>query len=528
MSLDILNGDIVDGSGSGLTGVTDIYAKTTANTGIISGGALSINADPTKFDVSAGKGFIIDHSVSPPTTTIVEWTAFTAQVVTNLATSFATDIAINSSGAIVQQNSFTNTELRGLIQLGGLDHSNQTNIIRTFEIQVPSEAVGSSLKELSKAIGDINISGNIFSANGANLKLNKSAGTAFKFGSNNVTAPNDPHTSSQALLIQANFSHVFNDGAGNGVFQALTTDINPANYDDGSGTLATVTGNSYTIQRILLFANGNSVFVQYGTETYTTLASAVSGLSAQNFASLSGIRTAIVRGYLIVKANATALNNSSQALFVNADRFGGIGARDGGGGVIEWGNIVGTLTNQTDLVTALKQGVHYPFAQSGDYINQAINASTKVTTSVTANRLDLAPFFPSQDFEISTFSIYCSTAVASALYRVLVYSDLNGLPNIKLVESTDLDCSTIGLKSYASTYNFQRGVKYWVGVNNSSTATIHALGVGAMLPIKTNESLTSNSTFIRSVATLGSAPTTYISGTLISGTSFGQVLMLIA
>jgi len=331
----------------------NLASKTTANTGIISGGLLTINTDPTKFDISAGSGYIIDHSVSPPLVTIVEWSAFTAQTVTNLATSFATDIAIDSAGAIVQQNSFTNTELRSVILLGGLDHANQTSIGNTFEIQVPSTAIGSSLKELSKAIGDINISGNVFSANGANLKINKSSGTAFKFGANNVSSPTDPHITTQALLTQANFSYVYDDGAGDGVFQAQTSDIVPTSIDNGSGTLASVSGNNFTIQRILLFPNANTVFIQYGTQSFTTLASAISGLSTQSFTALNGIKTAIVRGFLIVRANATALNNSSQALFVNADRFGGIGARDGGGGVVTWGNILGTLSNQTDLQTEL-------------------------------------------------------------------------------------------------------------------------------------------------------------------------------
>ena len=337
--------------------IASILAKATGNTGIISGGALTINADPTKFNLAEGKGFIIDHSTYPSTVTLIEWAEQLAVVVTNLATSFATDIAINISGAIVQQNSFTNTELRSLILLGGLDHSNQTNIIRTFEVQVPSIGVGSSLKELSKAIGDINISGNVFAPNGANLKINKSVGTAFKFGSSNTSTPNDPHTKDQPLLTQATFSYVFDDGSGNGVFQTPTTDVNPTNYDDGSGTLASVSGNNFTIQRILLFPNSNNVFIQYGTDTFTNKANATSGLSTQSFPALTGIRPAIVRGYLLVRANATTLNNTSQAVFIEADRFGGIGSRDGGGGVVDWGNILGTLSNQTDLQTALDNKV---------------------------------------------------------------------------------------------------------------------------------------------------------------------------
>lgn len=366
-------------------------ADRTGNTGIISGGQLTINSgDNTKLDIAAGSGYIIDHTTTPSTVNVVTWSAFTAVTLTNLATSFATDIAINSSGAVVQQNTYTNEELRSLIFLGGVDHSNQTTINNTFELQVPSNGIGSSVYELSKAIGDINLTGNLFSANGANLNINKSSGQAFKYGSQNASSKNAPHITDQIAQSPVTFNYVFNNGSGGGSFTADTTSIDPANYDDGSGTLASVSGANFTIQRILMFVNSGSVFVQYGTETFSTKAAAVSGLNTISFVNVSGIRTAMVRGYLIVRANATDLSSSTQAEFVSADRFGGVGSRDAGGGTVSWGNITGTIADQTDLVNgALHDGFSdYVAAEHIDWTSTSSNLNT--SGSVTAADLNIS------------------------------------------------------------------------------------------------------------------------------------------
>lgn len=289
------------------------------STGLNSGGVLSINVDTTKFDISAGTGIIVDHSTSPPTTTSVSWGAFTAQTVTNLATQFATDIAINAAGAIVQQTSFTNEELRSLIFLGGLDHSNKTNIGGAFSITIPTKAIGSGLKELSKAIGDLNISGNIYSPNGVNLNLNKSAGSVFSYGRNFTTNVDAPHVFATAIDTGLTFNYVYNNGSGIGSFDAATTVINPNSYDVGTGTLASVTANRYTIQRLLLFGNSNKTFVQYGTAQYVRFEDALDAVPRAQFEALAGIRSAIVRGYLVVQQGETDLNN---ATFLSANRFG--------------------------------------------------------------------------------------------------------------------------------------------------------------------------------------------------------------
>jgi hypothetical protein len=190
----------------------------------------------------------------------------------------------------------------------------------------------------------------------------------------------------------------------------------------------------------------------------------------------------------------------------------------------------GLATKQATLTgdeSVLNNGIHYPFAKSGDYINLALTSDTKTTVAGSTNRIDLSVFYPAQDFSISEFAIYCSTDVIGAFYHILVYDDLNGVPNNLLYESGNLDCSTIGLKSEVNAFNFARGVKYWVGTHSSSTASLHAISVNALIPLSTRSTLTSYNTAYRVTSAFGTAPSPITGGTL-SFVNHSQVLMLIA
>jgi hypothetical protein len=301
-----------------------------ASTGVRSGGLITINADPAKFNVSAGSGWIVSHPAGLPSVfTEVVWSAFTAQVITNLATSFATDIAINASGVLLQQNSYSDTELRSVILLGGLDHSNNTSIVNTFPIQKPVIAVASNVADLAKAVGDINLQGNVFSPNGANLFLNKSAGEVYSYGRNNAVAPSDPSKVTTPQQTAVSFGYVFNNGGGFGTFVAPGTSINPNSYDNGTGTLAVVGNNNFTIQRVLFFANANKTFVQYGTQQYNTKNDALDAVVRASFVALPGIRTAMVRGYIILKKGTTDLSSGDNA-FLASDKFGTVAGLNSG------------------------------------------------------------------------------------------------------------------------------------------------------------------------------------------------------
>ena len=349
-------------------------AGVTGSTGIITGGVITVNADPDKIDISAGSGYVIDDTVSPAGITLVTWTAFTAVTLTDLATATSTDIAINAAGAVVQQRSFSVDELRTHILLGGVDHVGGA-IRNLFSIQIPSFAPGLSVRDLSRAIGDLNLSGNAFAAASTDLTISKSSGTVFSYGRNTPTSKTDPHRISTAALNPASFSYIFQNGSGGTTVAAAGTSINPLNYDDGTGTLNTVGVNDFAIQQFLYFANANKVFVQYGTATYNTMKEAIEGLAISSFPELTGFTSAMRRGVLIVKRGTTNLATAADAKFFVADKFGSVAGSTG----VAAGQFGDMLAS-----------VYDPTAIAGDAFamdNMVEGATTKILTDTERSKL---------------------------------------------------------------------------------------------------------------------------------------------
>lgn len=136
-----------------------------------------------------------------------------------------------------------------------------------------------------------------------------------------------------------------------------------------------------------------------------------------------------------------------------------------------------SLLGSGDLLTPV--GTHgFIKPQSGQYMASGMFGTTTsygANTGV-AGRLMVYPFIPSQDISIQALAMYVNTGVAGALARIVMYtsSTTNGgnYPSIKSFESTDLDCSTTGLKTAGNIITLSKGTIYWLGVHVSSTAGI--------------------------------------------------------
>ena len=115
-------------------------------------------------------------------------------------------------------------------------------------------------------------------------------------------------------------------------------------------------------------------------------------------------------------------------------------------------------------------GVHsiVPMA-SGDVTYNGLAASTSATNQ-TGLVVRVAPYIPAQSITTSNLFISVTTATAGALCTIVIYSDLNGLPNTRLYESSDLDCSTLGLKTATTSFSFVAGTRYWLGIKTNGTA----------------------------------------------------------
>lgn len=164
----------------------------------------------------------------------------------------------------------------------------------------------------------------------------------------------------------------------------------------------------------------------------------------------------------------------------------------------------------------LINGLNNPSITTAQVYNQSFGSTTKATVAGAANRLYLMPFIPAVDITVSSLSIDCSTAQAGSNVRILVYSNNNGSPGTKLLESTNLSTSApTGVKTYTVTYTFLSGAIYWVGAHWSSTSTLRGIPLANSIGLGTPAGAGStNYTLYSLTVAFGSAPTTFTGGTL--------------
>lgn len=350
--------------------------KAYLSTGLLKNGAISINADPTKNDISAGIG-IISNFDDPenPTSVIVNFPAIIGHTPAYLTMGSITYQAINSSGALVESATpFTNIQKRDLIILGAVIHSNLSTINAVNNISAPSNAVGNQLHDFIEAVGALNLTGNKYTSNGANLQLNKSAGTIFKLGVNFANDWKNPHVLGQTSGIVLTFRY----RTQNGTEGSDRINLDPALYDLNN-VLTSVPNNKFTIQTVVMFQSGLTRIL-YGQNVYDDLATAKNAVFTRNFVvEPNSKENGIIRAYIIMKNSTTSLQNVADADILEAQKFGGVAS---GGIALTLANIVSALgyTPANDIDVLHKTGNE---TKTGNLningllsINQAIPEST--------------------------------------------------------------------------------------------------------------------------------------------------------
>lgn len=165
-------------------------------------------------------------------------------------------------------------------------------------------------------------------------------------------------------------------------------------------------------------------------------------------------------------------------------------------------------------------GVHaFTTSYSGRVYLPMINYGVLANTATTANIIRLILFIPAQDITVSSLSINVGTGGASTS-RILVYSDVNGFPGDKLIESTDLSVVTTGLKTFTTTYTFTAGTTYWVGTYHSGSFSTFNIPAANLLLVNLPTFPSNPYTGLTYSYTYGTAPTslTGVSPTTTNGT----------
>ena len=150
---------------------------------------------------------------------------------------------------------------------------------------------------------------------------------------------------------------------------------------------------------------------------------------------------------------------------------------------------------------------------AGEYAATTMGSGGATTVlSGAAGRIDIFPYIPGADLEANAFGVNCTTAVAGALCKLVVYDALpNGTPGSLLLETGTADLATVGNKVLTASLTLYRGRTYWLGVRHSSTASLSAWALQATPDINggTTMTTTARKTLRRTVTFTTAAPATW-------------------
>jgi hypothetical protein len=321
--------------------------------GVLTGGAVTINGgDNTKFDVAAGTGFILDWTnPTSPKQVQLTWSEFLAQDIPDIATTFFTTIAIVESATegigelqVVSGVVTTPQDRRQSIRLQTVTHLDFATITGVAGSSKPAYEMPEALLDYVTKLGAIN-NGNQVGESGANLEVDKTSGDTTLPFINRNNNPQSPTTKTNIAQTSVVHSTIYQDGVGGFTITNGITDINPEQWDDGSGTLATVSNNQFTIKRCYFFGDSENLNISYGQAEYASLGLAKSSIFSETpiLSPIAQLGTFVTA--LIVKKGVTDLTAaiaSGDAEFVEISS----NTSSAGGGVA--GNFI---TQDTDQLT---------------------------------------------------------------------------------------------------------------------------------------------------------------------------------
>lgn len=466
---------------------------TNLSTGVIETDGLSINADNTKFDLGASKGWVVDNITTPetPSITFVDTPAQLAVTPTFLATDPVTFVSCDAFGVIIQRNVPPDAQqIREELFLGVVVHSNNVIINAINNLPILSTSPLSQFVDIMRMVGIFNGGGNIFGANGSTLEIVKSQGLFAGLGVNYENDPYNPHAKLLSSLTGATFR--YRDQ--NSVEGLDTTLIDPNTYDN-AGVDTAVPVNKWTVQRITVFSS-NIVRVQKGQTVYNSKTLAIQGIDTDPFTVEANIsNNGLFRAFLVVQEGTNDLSDLNEAQFLPAPKFQNTGGFSGGASVSNmqqtYDNSVnpeittndahgsvdyrrGTTGGDTDKVLTIQNGAGTETASfdgNGDLIVNKINGRTPEELARTNFKLIrseaelIAKFPPVGDLITLTANVEYEGTITTA-NRI----DLNGF-------------YLVGKNAFTDVHVYTGTAAAFVGANSGTIKilTLVANGVGAKL-----------------------------------------------
>jgi len=314
------------------------------NTGLLYGGVLTYSG--SYLLITSGAGLIMNYSASTgseagPVANYIAWGPIT-QSIENIATAQNTFVYIDIEGTASQQNVFFSPEqYHDTIPIGRISHYDniETNGAN-MNVQTVYDIDGQQ-NIFVRAFGPLKLTGISTSGQASTLRLNIGSGTAFNLGGYYPYDPERPSTYNMETYNTASIIRIYRDGTGDYVFDNdggnYYTDIDPGNYDDGTGTLAGVGVNEYTIQRVMVNPITGRAHVYYGQTVYANYDDAVGAIFSDEFVESDATAFSYpFSSYLVVKGNTNDLLDLENKI-VQAGLFRNTGGGGGTGGGIPGG-----------------------------------------------------------------------------------------------------------------------------------------------------------------------------------------------
>jgi hypothetical protein len=295
------------------------------STGTLMGCVLSIDGGATEFSISAGNGVVVDNYTDPnnPTISAATYSGGTGITPIGAGLSPVTFLLIDKDGVLTQQfTPVTSGQRRDNWWVGFVIHISGTTITDVGGSPSTVTDVNLSAVDLQVAMGLV-ASGLTFSANGANAFLDRAAGSYAFTDINFYNDRKSPNIKTFPAATNVAWTYSYKDGSSDYTRVENQTSVDFGNYDNGTGTLSSVSTNSWTVQKIFMFSNG-SISISYGQETYNNFTDALADLSSDPDID-PFLADDTQRGYLILRGGGSNLSNSGDAVFRRTGRFGFVG-----------------------------------------------------------------------------------------------------------------------------------------------------------------------------------------------------------
>jgi len=279
-----------------------------------------------------------------------------------------------------------------------------------------------------------------------------------------------------SIGVAGTYTKVTTDAKGRVTVGAnLTAGDVPTLNQNTTGTAANVTG-------IVAVANGGT-----GTATPSLVAGTnitITGTFPNQTIAASAAAGAVTQ--IVAGTNVTVSPAGGTGVVT-------INASGGGGGLLGVQSLIPLASGD---VTCLQSGGFGGFTQA----------------SLVTNRISLFPYIPNQNITTSALDVTVNAIGTGSNCRILIYSNLNGLPDTKIYESATLDCTSTGIKTASTSQTFTAGTIYWVGVHGQNSAALSAINATQTIPLKIATSGVSAglvSNYIFKDVTFGSAPANF-------------------